>query len=441
MRLNQPIFLGAFVVLSATFGTGCKRVWAAGANVNSTNLVNGTRVVLIHFPASTNVSVFAFLPMGLTSDEPGQAQWSHLIEHLVIRSTMPADSPQANAETLPDHMRLDFYGNTANWQEGLSHLRRWLEGVPFTEASLTAEKPKVIAECDFTARNLATHKFAVAAWSQGFRHGTKHVALKGDVTKAALAEVQRLRDGRLAVSNKVTVCVVGGAEAKVVIAEVEKQFGGLHLQGNLPLASRVISTNLDLTWDLEARHLLLTWAIPDFRQADHAALMVAAQALNMQFFSDAELKRQTGMIYAGADLATPEGNFFFISASLRPGTEVEAVRNEILSQVERLATGANGTPKAALIGRQLSAALTGVPDPQRMKSQMPAGMTLAMLEGNLGLQAGVNAHRYAEHRTVLAQQLTEVSPGNVQQAARVHLSQTKAVFCILRPEATAGEKR
>jgi hypothetical protein len=45
----------------------------------------------------------------------------------------------------------------------LTHHRRWLEGVPFTEATLEEEKPKVIAECDFTARNLATHKFAVAA--------------------------------------------------------------------------------------------------------------------------------------------------------------------------------------------------------------------------------------------------------------------------------------
>ncbi len=91
--------------------------------------------------------------MSLTSDRSRQSQWSHLVEHLVIRSTLPADSPVGNAETSPDHMRLDFYGSTNNWRESLEHHANWLRGIPFTQANLDAEKPKVNAECDFTARN------------------------------------------------------------------------------------------------------------------------------------------------------------------------------------------------------------------------------------------------------------------------------------------------
>lgn len=105
--------------------------------------------------------------LGLAGDGPGQAQWSHLLEHLVCRSTGLADLSRANAATRPDHMRLDFYGNAANWKEGLSHHHRWLEGAPFTAASLAAEKPKVKSECDFTSKNCATHKLAIAAWAQG----------------------------------------------------------------------------------------------------------------------------------------------------------------------------------------------------------------------------------------------------------------------------------
>jgi predicted Zn-dependent peptidase len=315
----------------------------------------------------------------------------------------------------------------------LSHHLRWLEGVPFTEAILAAEKPKVIAECDFTARNFATHKFAVAAWSQGFRHGVKHVALKGDVTKAALTDVQRLRDERLAVSNKVTVCIVGGVESEAAFAEVEKQFGALRLPAALAPAAKAVSGNLDLTWDLDARHLLVAWAIPDFRQTDHASLMVAAQWLNMQLSSDAELKRQTGMAFAGADLTTPEGSFFFISASLRPGTDAEAMRKAIFSQIERLAKSANEISQAAMIGRQLAANLTEIPDPQTLKSQVPAGMSLAMLEGNLGLQAAMHEHRYGAHKSRLAQQLAGLSARDVQDAARRHLSTDKATLCSLRP--------
>jgi predicted Zn-dependent peptidase len=430
---GQHIFVCAFLIGIALPGVGCKQSSAAERSMESLTLSNGIRVVSIHFPGSTNVSIFSFLPMGLASDEAGQAQWSHLVEHLVIRSTMPTDSQQANAETLADHIRLDFYGNTANWMEGLSHHRRWLEGVPFTEETLAVEKPKVIAECDFTARNLATHKFAIAAWAQGFRHGAKHVALEGDVTKALLAGVQRSRDERLVVSNHVTVCVVGGVEAKTVFAEVENDFGSLHLQGRLPPASKIASANPDLTWDLDARHLLVTWPVPDFRQRErHAALMVAAQALNMQFFSDAELKRQTGMLLAGADLVTPEGSFFFVSASLRPGTDATAMRQTILKQLEKLAANLTSVP-VAMIGRQLAANLTEIPDSQLLKGQTPPGMSLAMLEGNLGLQAGLNEHRYGDHRPALAQQLKEVSPSKAQKAVLEHLSADKAVVCTLRP--------
>src|SRR5256885_874192 len=100
--------------------------------------------------------------MGLTADGAGQTQWAHLVEHLVIRSTVASDLSIANAETLPDHMRLDFYGGTNNWKEGLSHVQRWLRGVPFTAQSLAAEKPKVNQEVDYTVKNFATHKFALA---------------------------------------------------------------------------------------------------------------------------------------------------------------------------------------------------------------------------------------------------------------------------------------
>ena len=113
-----------------------QRTSTSASTFDSVTLTNGIRVVCVHFPTSTNAAIFTFLPMSLTSDGPNQAQWAHLVEHLIIRSTMSADSAQANAETLPDHMRLDFYGNTENWREGSSHHRRWLEGVPFTEANL-----------------------------------------------------------------------------------------------------------------------------------------------------------------------------------------------------------------------------------------------------------------------------------------------------------------
>jgi predicted Zn-dependent peptidase len=395
------------------------------------SLTNGIRVVSVHLPASTNVSIFTFLPLGLTSDGPDRAQWSHLVEHLVIRSTVPAGSAIANAETLPDHMRLDFYGHTNNWKEGLTHHRQWLAGVPFTSAGLAAEKPKVIAECDYTASNLATHKFAVAAWSQAWRHGAKHVALKGDVTQARLAEVQRFRDERLAVSNRVTVCVVG-PEAAESLPEVERQLGALNLRAQLPAPSTNSISSMDLTWDLDARHLLLTWPIPDYRHEDHAGLMVAAQCLNQQLAADPELQHLAGMMFAGCDLATPEGNYFFISASLRPSATFEEIRDRLLSLVSQLSTN---TPKSAtMIGRQLADSLTQLPDPQAILAQAPPNVSRAMIEGNLGLQLGMREYRYGDQAATLARQLAGASGAGVEGVVREHLSAATAAVCTVSPK-------
>ncbi len=422
--------------LSMFFGAGCGRATEAGGKVDSASLPNGLRVVSVHFPASTNVSIFTFLPMGLTADAPDQAQWSHLVEHLVIRSTIPANSAQANAETLPDHMRLDFYGHTGNWKEGLTHHRRWLEGVPFTEVNLAAEKPRVIAECDFTARNLTTHKFTVAAWSHGMRHGRKHVALKGDVTAARLTDVQRFRDERLAVSNEVTVCVVGGLPAQDVFAEVKRQLGDLELKGISTPPGKASHHNLDLTWDLSARHLLLTWPIPDHHSNEHAALMVAARVLNMWLFADAELKRLTGMTLAGCDLVTPDGNYFFVSASLRPETDFEELRERLLAGVDRLT--ADSSVPVSMISGQLAESLISVPDPLALKAQTPTHVSLAMIEGNLGLQFGMHEHRYGSRRGTLAKQVSDTSPERMREVVRKHLVTAKAAVCAVRSETASS---
>jgi hypothetical protein len=108
--------LGSFFLLIALFLDICRGA-DTKPKVEARTLTNGLRVVAIHFPSSTNASIYTFLPLSLTTDDAGQAQWSHLVEHLVIRSTIPDDSREANAETLPDHMRLDFYGNVGNWKE------------------------------------------------------------------------------------------------------------------------------------------------------------------------------------------------------------------------------------------------------------------------------------------------------------------------------------
>ena len=396
-------------------------------------LSNGLRVVIVHFPKSTNVSIFSFLPMGLCSDPPGQAQWAHLIEHLVIRSTFPDDLRRANAETLPDHMRLDFYGSTADWKEGMSHHRRWLEGARFASDTLAAEKPKVISECDFTSRSFATHKFALAAWSHAARQSNAHVAIKADVLRAGLQDVQRYHDEHFFLPRQTTVCAVGGVDAQSFLAEATRQLGNVASQARLAARATLRSGNLDITWDLDARHLLLVWPLPEPADADFASIMTAGQWLTMQYFRDAQLKKLTGPTLAGADLATPEGNFFYISASLRPGATFADVEKILRAPLQKLSDNNIDSPQLPMLGRQLASSLTDVPDPALLLHQIPPGMNPAMVEGNFGLVFAMNVHRYGSHRETLARNLATVASAPIHRATAKHLAAAKGVICTIKP--------
>jgi predicted Zn-dependent peptidase len=433
----RPVSLACACLIAMALGGGCRRPAASRPQPTVLTLDNGIRVVVVPIPGSKSVSIFTYLPMGLASDDDGHTQWSHLVEHLVIRSTIPAESREANAETIADHMRLDFYGTTGNWQEGLSHHAKWLQGMPFTEQSLAAEKPHVKAECDVVARNVATHKFACAAWAQGYRFGRTHAALKADVDRATLAEVQRYRDERMVVLPRTVVCVVGGVDAETVRPVVAERLGKIRSDAKPPPAVAAPGGSRDMTWDLDARHVIVTWPMPDIADPDYSALMVAGNLLTMRLASDAQLKPLTGMALAGTDLVTPEGGFFYASASVRPGSALEAVRGRLDANVEALRSDAQSIAQAPLFGRQLSDALTVVPDPAMLKAQTPPGMDPAMVEGNLGLQFGMQEYRYGPDRPSLAQVLSTVTADQVQAAARKWLAPEKEAVCTLRPKSDA----
>src|SRR5688572_3205797 len=119
-----------FALILCAFSTPCL---SAPPTIHERTLDNGLRLRYLHLKDSTHVSMFTFLPIGLASDDPDRAQWSHLLEHLIIRTTVKGPLTTVNAETLPDHMRLDFYDTKDNWQQGLTHHVKWLSKLPFTD--------------------------------------------------------------------------------------------------------------------------------------------------------------------------------------------------------------------------------------------------------------------------------------------------------------------
>jgi hypothetical protein len=190
-----------------------------------------------------------------------------------------------------------------------------------------------------------------------------------------------------------------------------------------------------MTWDLPARHLVLTWPIPAAPADDYPALLAAAQWLNMRLFSDPELKKMAGLALAGADLCTPEGNFFFISACLRPGATFQGLEQRLQRSLQPLTSPDQDLSLLPLLGRQLAEGLTHVPNPSLLRRQpLPPGITPAMVELNLGLQWGMNEFLYGPHKEALARQLSKLTPEQVRQAARKFLAPAHASVVTLEPQ-------
>src|SRR4051812_28318031 len=61
-------------------------------DIATRQLANGIDALVVHFPQSTNVSIYTFSPLSLATDAPHEAQWAHLVEHMVIRTTVPEDA-------------------------------------------------------------------------------------------------------------------------------------------------------------------------------------------------------------------------------------------------------------------------------------------------------------------------------------------------------------
>jgi predicted Zn-dependent peptidase len=396
-------------------------------------LANGIRVVLVPLPESRNVSIFSYVPMGLASDPADMTQWAHLVEHLVIRSTHPEPSQEVNAETLPDHMRLDFYGTVDNWKEGFAHHVTWLSSGNFDEVSLRREIPPVLSECDFTARNLATHKFAMAAWGQAARHGRDRAEVKGDIERATLDAVRQYYRERFAVLDQILVCVVGGVTLDETHAAVDEVLSGITSDAASPASTSTANGDREITWDLPTRHIVFSWPVPAPDDKDYAALYAAAAQLQMQLFQDVDLQKLTGNVFVGADLSTPEGRYFYVNAALQPGAEIKQVQDALETRLHALQSdsAANQTPT---LGAQLAFLFTQVMDPALMKQQAPPEISSAMIEGNIGLQWGMREFQFGADRATLAKNLATLTPDDVQGALKRYLTKEQRLAVTIRPE-------
>ena len=424
--------VGLFLLVSFSLA------FAAPPKVTRFTLSNGIRVVSLYVADSTDVAIFSYLPLGLVADGKAKTQWSHLIEHLTLRTTGPINYPASSAETMADNMRLESIGNTDNWTQGLERHAKWLSGLPFSEESLAEELPRALSEINYTEANLATHKWASAAWNQVFRHGETDISMRGDVQSAQLHELQAYRDRHLVQADRMLLCVIGGVDSETLQPVMEKQLGSISLTAKtLPPATATPEAVKDqtATWDIDVTHYMETYAIPQPENEDYPALYITNALLNLGFMQDIQLKELTGFVFCGVDLVTPEQTYLQISASLKPGTDVEKVKQRIRQLINRLKQPENNA-QVVMMAPSLSMQFSSPLDIEMMKQQKPAGVSETMMLGNIGLWWGMLEYQYGETLPQLAGAFAKVSAADVADVVNRYLTEDRRMTLLLTPQAS-----
>ena len=409
---------------------------AAPSEVTRFTLNNGIKVVNLYVEDSTDVCIFSYLPLCLVTDGKAKTQWSHLIEHLVLRTTGPIKNyMERNGQTTHHGMHLDFIGTTDNWRQGLELQTRWLSNSPLSETDLVEELPKALSELDFVTANLQTGLFAMAAWNQVFRHGETTISMRGDVQSAELSELQAYRNHHLVHADRVLLCVIGGIEPEVLQSAMEEQLGHINLTANsLPKATAAPTQKRDrrATWDVNVTHYIETYAIPDSTHENYPAFLVANVLLKQSLMMDSELKRLTGSIFCGVDLITPEQTYLYVTAALKPGSDIEKVKQQVSMLINQLKQPENNR-QVAMFASFLSKELGSSPDIAMMMQQKPAGMTETMMLGSIGLQWGLLEYQYGDALPKFASALANVSADDVADVVNRYLTEDERMTLLLTP--------
>lgn len=378
-------------------------------------LDNGILVSVLHVKDAARQSSFSFLPLGLLNDAKDRAQFSHLIEHMLIRSTDPArlgiDGIMLNGETMGSTMRLESIAVPAKWKEALGRHVRWLSVKTIDATGMSKEKKNISAEVDNTLRRGYTHKWALAAWNQVIRHGKTHARVVGDVAAANQAQVVALLPQALEF-GKIRVYCVGPIPAeeikKLLVASFPaptKEKAGREKAGKTSATARkkqpLPARKTRATWDLARAQLMLWFPLAGKKADEYLAAEVMARNINMNLMAARKLK-SLGVIAMASVERLPDAAgvprvSVLLSASCKADSDALVIEEHMLKAV-------SGLTKVSLGFTLMNVKMQGValPDFTSWRNRL-RGRAAELFEAQVALQvayrelnSGLDSQEYAK---------------------------------------------
>jgi len=408
-------------------------------------LADGVELSVLTVRDAKLQTFFAFLPAGLALDEAGHAQWAHLLEHMVIRSTdaegMQDGAIRFNGETGDASVRLDVHAPPTQAAAAAAKLVRWLGVSHWDAAALEREKKNIAGEVANTAPRGFGHKWATAAWAQAVRHGATDLAIVGDVERATIDEVASYAGRALAPATRVHLYAAGpltlAEVAKLFAGPLKKPAAGGAEQAADPsprgIGGGLRTGELAATWDLPKPHVIEWYLLPDETPQQRLSAIVVANALSMLLQGDPSLAPAGIVPIVTGDVVVPEGRALLFSASLPDAAAAATARAAFRRAIDALDRAPPSGSLAGMVAMTKNELAGGFPDWTALRKQLPNPASAELLEAQLLLSAA--AREWSTRLTLpeMAAAAAKLTPQQFLDLRAAALAKEKANSLVLTP--------
>jgi predicted Zn-dependent peptidase len=303
------------------------------------SLSNGATLHVLTSKDAPKQATMTFLPLGLTSDRRDEAQFAHLGEHMMIRSTDPkllkVGSISLNGETTNEVLRLESLADPEDWAPALERHIKWLHNRTVDAKVLAREKVRIEGEERGTVPRGLNHKWAAVAWTQ-YMAGSDHAAVHGDVAAATIEGVRAYLQ-RIPIRGAIIFAIGPRTAAeqverlettiKAVTADDEKDTAGAaDADKKEPEPAPHKPGHRQLTWDFDASHYLEWYPLP--KDCSRVEAQVIAQLLFSLCYRDSVLRAVPGYTAISA-VHHGDRNHLLFSANLQEDTKEAQLQKSI----------------------------------------------------------------------------------------------------------------
>src|SRR6266566_7473199 len=325
------------------------------------NLANGLRIILCEDHAVPVVSIALYYDVGSRNEKLGRTGFAHLFEHMMFQGS--ENVPKAAHFQYIFHAGGTMNGTTStertNYFETLpaNHLPLafWLESdrmrsLKVTQENLDNQRNAVQEEKRLRYDNQPYVNAFLRVNELIFRNPANAHSTIGSMEDLDAATIDDIREFfRIYYApNNAVLTVVGDFDVEQAQALIEKYFGGIPRQPDPPPVDvsepQAVSKSHEAYQDklAPAPAFILGWKIPPRRTPDHYALALAGDLL----FAGESSRLYQQLVKGEESVVSIQGEVddrrgpsaLYVFALPKPGEDISEIREEIFSEIKRLAT-------------------------------------------------------------------------------------------------------